>query len=687
MPYKINRMKNSLEINETEGTLLVDERKRLRIGELYRYKFSVNKDVIKEQGLDVSHLFLRIKNEESALLRPLYLTGPYSFYIDVRPHNYNENRKFPGKEIIPFVENLKPDERFKVKILLNENSRVGDTSLYSWTIDIISQLAVTTIPKLEFSFRIGTTRKVVKKSNGLFKSIEGVSLEMWDTETLWDLPPKFPEKPVHLVIMTHGIFSNIGCDMLYMKDKIEEMTFPMDESINPNIIVRGFMGNVGKSGHGIHCLGVRVGKYVLETVDKLNKKYKVDRISFIGHSLGGPTQSMAVRYISIKRPDFFDAVKGVKPVNFITLASPFIGVIGDFPFYLSVPLDMGALGLTGRDLNLKYTPLTSKDGLYADDEVYPEHSKYILEILPQAPAKKVFESFKRRTIYANVMDDGIVPLRTAALLYLDWRSIHKVQKIRKKNKNSPTSGEFVSSDSPESSAASSPSNGNGNNVGEIPAESPNKKATLQWTLPQAVIHGSKINKYKRGQTNEANSDSDNEQGVFLDGQKFEPPKEANTVLSALSVLTAAIPDQEYIKNPAVRKDEVIHDKLYHPEELPPPHYENRPIVKKLIYPNESVNRIQERIAREWQETMTWRKVLVQIQPDSHNNIVVRRRFVNLYGYVAVEHMVEHHFGSKVCSELAEDANEPKDEPNQSPQADPSNEYNEGEISKGAENAT
>lgn len=49
---------------------------------------------------------------------------------------------------------------------------------------------------------------------------------------------------------------------------------------------------------------------------------------------------------------------------------------------------MGALGLTGRDLNLKYTPLTSKDGLYADDEVYPEHSKYILEILPQAPAKK-----------------------------------------------------------------------------------------------------------------------------------------------------------------------------------------------------------------------------------------------------------------------------------------------------------
>ncbi|CAI4038298.1 hypothetical protein SMKI_04G6400 [Saccharomyces mikatae IFO 1815] len=679
-------MKNSLEVNKSEGTLLVDERKRLRIGELYRYKFSVNRDVLKEHGLDVSYLFVRIKNEESPLLRPVYLTGPYSFYIDIRPHNYNENRKFRGKETISFIENLKPDERFKVKILLNKNSRVGDSSNYSWTVDIISQLAVTTIPKLEFTFRIGTTRRVVKRSNELFENIEGVSLEMWDTKTLWDLPPKFPEKPVHLVIVTHGIFSNIGCDMLYMKDKIEEMTFPMNESINPNIIVRGFMGNIGKSGHGVHCLGVRVGKYVLEIVDKLNKKYKVDKISFIGHSLGGPTQSMAVRYITVKKPDFFDPVNGVKPVNFITLASPFIGVIGDFPFYLSVPLDMGALGLTGRDLNLKYTPLTSKDGLYTDDDSNPEHSKYILEILPQAPAKKIFESFKRRTIYANIMDDGIVPLRTAALLYLDWRGIHKVQKIRKENKNQSTSGGYNSSDSRESSTASSPSSKNDNNVGEIPPESPNKKAALQWSLPQAVIHGSKINKYKRGQTNEAASNSDNERGVIFDGQKFQPPKEANTVLSALSVLTAAIPDQEYIKNPAVRKDEVIHDKLYHPEELPPPHYENRPIVKKLIYPNESVNRIQERIAREWQETMTWRKVLVQIQPDSHNNIIVRRRFVNLYGYVAVEHMVEHHFGTKVCSELADDPNEPKDESNQPQHLESSNEQNNRSKSKGVVDA-
>ncbi|CAI4059308.1 putative hydrolase SKDI_04G6470 [Saccharomyces kudriavzevii IFO 1802] len=681
MPYNILRMKNSLETSGSDGILLADERKTLRIGELYRYKFSVNKNVLKGQGLDVSQLYVRIKNEESSLLRPVYLAGPYSFYIDIRPHNYNENRKFPGKEAIPFIENLKPDERFKVKILLNKNSRVNDSSIYSWTIDIISQLAVTTIPRLQFTFRIGTTRKAVKKSGGRFVSTEGVSLEMWDTKSLWDLPPKFPNKPVHLVIVTHGIFSNIGCDMLYMKDKIEEMTFPMDEAVNPNIIVRGCMDNVGKSGHGIHCLGVRVGKYVLETVDELNKKYRVDRISFIGHSLGGPTQSMAVRYITVKRPSFFDPVKGVKPVNFITLASPFIGVIGDFPFYLSVPLDMGALGLTGRDLNLKYTPLTSKDGLYTEDDANSEHSKYILEVLPQAPAKKVFESFKRRTVYANILDDGIVPLRTAALLYLDWRGINKVQKIRKENKDPPNSSEYDPSDSPVSNGPSLSSDENDNNVGEIPAESPNKKATLQWTLPQAVIHGGKVNKYIRGQTNEATSDSDSEQGVTTDGQNFEPPKEANTVLSALSVLTAAIPNQEYIKDPAVRKDEIIHDKLYHPEELPPPHYENRPIVKKLIYPNESVNRIQERIAREWQETMTWRKVLVQIKPDSHNNIIVRRRFVNLYGYVAVEHMVENHFGFKICSELADDPNEPKHEPDEPQQKAFTNEHKKNQSKK------
>ena len=41
------------------------------------------------------------------------------------------------------------------------------------------------------------------------------------TDDIWSNEPKDPKKPVHLVIVTHGIFSNLTADMLYIKDQLE----------------------------------------------------------------------------------------------------------------------------------------------------------------------------------------------------------------------------------------------------------------------------------------------------------------------------------------------------------------------------------------------------------------------------------------------------------------------------------
>lgn len=662
-----NKGKNSEQ--SAEGLLLLHETRHLGVGDVSRYKITIDKQKLIDQEIDVNQLFIKIKNNENPLLNPVYLTGPYSFYCDIRPNNYNEDKPFNGKEIIPFVENLKPNEKFKSTLLFNEYSNVKGTTVYSWTIDIISQLAVLTFPKLKYSIKIGTTKRSTRMRSKRRKvdSVEGIKCKEWDTKSLWNLPPKFPEKPVHLVIITHGIFSNVGCDMLYMKDKIEEKTYPMDESINPNIIVRGCMDNMGNSARGIHHIGRRVGKYVVKILDELNKIYNVDKISFIGHSLGGPTQSMAVHYTMMKRPDLFHPETGVKPINFIALASPFIGVIGDYPLYISLPLDIGTFGLTGRDLNLRYTPLASKDGLYIDDPKYQnqENPKLILEILPQLPVRKLFERFMNRTVYANVVHDGIVPLRTAALLYLDWSSLSKVKRIQKKEaakteaaaKAGITRSDAETEDTElPSEDSSTPPTMRTKSVGEIPKEDMDKKAAVQWAMPQALIHSRKNKKFGRAQVTDASSDS--ESGTtppseeLYEDDRFKAPQEASTMLSALSVLTAPMPSQEYIKNPSSRKDLIVHDRVYHPEDLPEPHYNDRSAISRVLYPNENVNRIQERIARTWQETMDWRKVLVKIQPDSHNNIIVRRRFVNLYGNVAVNHMVEEHFGEQACEKYA-----------------------------------
>ncbi|KAL3234400.1 hypothetical protein RNJ44_03162 [Nakaseomyces bracarensis] len=638
--------------------LLVHEKNNLGIGAMSRYVFQVDNRKLREEGCDCRELFLRIKNMESPLLRPVYLTGPYSFYVDIRPCNYDEDKQFTGAEDIDFCSDLKPDEKFKARLYLNANSRLqtGDPKdeIYSWTIDIISQLAVVTFPILKYSLKIGTSKKSVKKTRGRkVTPVMGILLKMWDEKSLWNLPPKYIEKPVHLVIITHGIFSNVGCDMLFMKDKIEQTAFAIDEEYNPNIVIRGCMENMGKSAHGIYYLGKRIAKYVMDTVDELNKEYKVDKISFIGHSLGGPTQAMAVHYISMMRPDFFNPQTGVKPVHFIALASPFIGVIGDFPLYLSVPLDMGALGLTGRDLNLKYTPLTSNEGLsgLSLQQESTNLPRNILEIIPQPPAQQVFQMFQNRTVYANIVHDGIVPLRTAALLYLDWRSLNEVKDIRKSA--GETNSNKVSEDTPSDAENSGSSN---DKMGEIPAESPNHKNFLQWALPQVIVRGPKMNKFKRGQVmggkGSDSSDTDTESTASNQEEKFKGPAEASTFMSALSTLTAPVPNQQYIKDPSIRKDRIVHDRLYEPEDLPEPHYIKRSTMKRIVYPNESINRIQERIARAWQLNMSWRKVLVEIKPDSHNNIVVRRRFVNLYGNVAIAHMVKEHFGLEACKNLS-----------------------------------
>ena len=625
------------------GKLLFNEFREHKIGGTSRFKITIDRNRLIQQGIlkpEDQYIHLRIKNEESPLLRGVWITGPYSYYVDVRPINYDENVQYDGKEPIEFMENLKPDQAFKATLRFNKGSQVeGAIGKYCWIVDILSQLALVTFVAIKFSIRIGTSRRVTKSKKSRQVKItildkETFSVEEWDENTLWNLPPKYGhDKPVHLVIITHGIFSNIGCDMLYMKDKIEQVSNAVDDHLNSNVIVRGYMGNMGKSERGIHYLGKRVGDYILKLVDQLEKeeKYCIDKISFIGHSLGGPTQSMAIHYITVKKPDFFERIQ---PINFITLASPYLGVIGDFPFYLSVPLDIGFLGLTGRDLNLKYTPFQSKDGLYIeeDNESFP---RLILEIMPHEPIRSIFEKFINRTLYANVINDGIVPLRTAALMYLDWKGLANVDKV-KRNEKLETDSQMEMRE--------------GSHISEIPKEEDmDIKTSERLNFPNLIKEVRRKNK-KFGRAQIVDTVNSEKDSGIKDKFKYAPD-EASAVKSALSTLTAPVPSQEYIKNPKARTDSIIHDRIYKPDQLPPRHYLDRPIYKKIVYPNENINRIQERIAREWQETMEWRKVLVKIQPDSHNNIVVRRRFTNLYGNVAVTHMVNEHFGTKACEKL------------------------------------
>ncbi|KFY32485.1 hypothetical protein V494_07866, partial [Pseudogymnoascus sp. VKM F-4513 (FW-928)] len=70
-------------------------------------------------------------------------------------------------------------------------------------------------------------------------------------------------------------------------------------------------------------------------------------------------------------------------------------------------------------------------------------------------------------------------------------------------------------------------------------------------------------------------------------------------------------------------------------------------------------KVEEKIARAYHRDLAWRKVLVRLEPDAHNNIIVRRKFANAYGWPVVQHLVDTHFsgGSAALTPDDEEGNE------------------------------
>ena len=269
----------------------------------------------------------------------------------------------------------------------------------------------------------------------------------------------------------------------------------VDESDDEDeeVVVRGFSGNAVRTEKGIKYLGKRLAKYVLsmtfpeqpflpvkkptsrslsltlggsgsssgskddqsglpvhagstvrrEVNHPENLAYKITSISFIAHSLGGLIQTYAIAYIQKHSPQFFDEIK---PINFVAMASPFLGLSNENPLYVKFALDFGLVGRTGQDLGLTWrAPNIARSGWdavvggigTAANKATPSeqdpNAKPLLRILPTGPAHQVLRKFRNRTVYSNVVNDGIVPLRTSCLLFLDWRGLDRVEKARREN--------------------------------------------------------------------------------------------------------------------------------------------------------------------------------------------------------------------------------------------------------------
>lgn len=744
--------------------------------------------------------------------------------------------------------------------------------------------------------------------------------------------PQLKQKKVHLVVLSHGLHSNLGADLLFLKESIDsavkkakedarlrrkreraerqgkaasekssettkggnrrqskssytdevkeaeedpsraeedsqggknkEEEEEVDDNDDEEVIVRGFSGNATRTERGIGYLGKRLARYILsmtypdqpylppsakatwatqwtegaephskhhgdveasgnDLVDNIVRPFKITSISFIGHSLGGLIQTYAIAYCQKHSPEIFNLIK---PVNFITLATPFLGLGNENPLYVKFALDSGLVGRTGQDLGLTWrAPTLARSGfdalmsnlgeiahkkLKGDD--HPE-AKPLLRILPTGPAHAALKKFRNRTVYSNVVNDGIVPLRTSCLLFLDWQGMGRVDKARRDaglvgtaisvgwaeltgaNHLSTRRAQLPPDDDEQDSGATTPSqpnahvvpqpaqdamleddrhsliaasistpyrdvsdethhsSGNGTIGGffsnlfrsgdenKSPGGSPKPRSPAP-SSPRSPgpPHPKQSQIYRRSQTLKSESStsmaSSGRTGV-TDGSEFEDGSEGGwhsaapprTTLfeSAHDLLNPVVPDLQYLLDPAKRPRTIFHDRVYHPEDIPPPPLRRRTttnLIRKRespkpvstsglpappIAPREdhssghgsrsgsrergresgsSGMRVEEKIARAYHADLSWRKVLVKLEPDAHNNIIVRRTFANAFGWPVVHHLVEAHFSDSAAARVpdAKETSAERAPPPASPDKEAGEEEEDGKEEDGKE---
>lgn len=705
-------------VDPSHQEVLYTNKASLNIGQLYRYKITYTPPEVDPDSPSFgSSLFLKIKNLEVVALRAAFLAGPFILYVDVRPEDYDQDKKAYSTADQPMYEpQLKAGQSFYAELFMNKNKRQ-----YTWIVDVVSQIIFSKTAQVQFELSVGTSKEVLHGLSSSLKvpisPISGIVVTRFDTLDIWHSPmPRF-DKPLHLVVITHGLHSNTGADMLYVKEAIDKMAKKTGE----NIIVRGYFDNVRRTEKGIKYLGTRVAEYIVHDLapEQPINLPPVKKISFIGHSLGGLVQTFAIAYIADHYPEFF---KRVEPVNFICLASPLLGISNENPGYIKFALDIGFVGKSGQDISLTRKP----NG----------HSKPLLQILPTGPTHKILVQFHRRTVYANAVNDGIVPLRTSALLYLDWQGLGQVKQAKRDGAVGHIQDSNKGKDHDNDSESSNDTESNETNglIGKIPREAgdgiapremnhhsdPSEEeqkegmftalsknsgglfsstvtqpvqSMFSYFAPQAGTH-KPPKMYTRGQTK---IESDNEGGVSGEPENFKTeskpgkmivPKKTSVFESGVSVLLPPLPPQSFILDPDTRPETIFHDKIYHDYDLPPPKLKKRTSLfrrntnsthhsgsssssggnSKESDESDMVDKskLEEIIAREWHKGMTWRKVLVKLEPDAHNNIIVRRRFANAYGWPVIDHLVKAHFGGEEEKSSKKATSATKDEKTSTP---------------------
>ncbi|TRM64815.1 putative serine esterase-domain-containing protein [Schizophyllum amplum] len=202
---------------------------------------------------------------------------------------------------------------------------------------------------------------------------------------------------VHLLVLVHGMWGHIG--------HLEQMRL-VSEAIKPTDGCRlhVLLPTTNSEEHtydGVDWGGERVAQEILDEVDKLKSKGdKVTKFSVTGYSLGGLISRYAIGIL--KQKGLFE---DITPVNFITVATPHLGLIRYRTTLYTLFAYFGPklLARTGEQF-------------YCVDK-WSATGRSLLEVMadPERIFYQTLQSFQRIAIYANAVSDYTVPYMTAAI--------------------------------------------------------------------------------------------------------------------------------------------------------------------------------------------------------------------------------------------------------------------------------
>ncbi|KAI9222065.1 putative serine esterase-domain-containing protein [Blastocladiella britannica] len=184
---------------------------------------------------------------------------------------------------------------------------------------------------------------------------------------------------VHLLVICHGLYGNPS-HTNYLAEQYSQ-TYP------DLVVLNASSFSTDLTFDGIDVCGERL----IDEITHFQSENKVKRISFLGYSLGG----LIIRYVigRLYANKFFDSVQ---PMNFVTMATPHLGVSGH-PAWIANYICYRS----GRQCT------------FTDDE----YGAPLLWVLtdPSLPFMQGLRQFQKIVIAANVYGDRTVPYLTASI--------------------------------------------------------------------------------------------------------------------------------------------------------------------------------------------------------------------------------------------------------------------------------